>query len=203
MPTDTMRSKRSRCRGSPAGGNRRGPRDPSPRPLSRQRELFFRERNSGDAGAADFGKVEPEAAPARADVEHARIRPREKLRGEVSLLGELCVVKRLFGMLEIGAAVLPVGIEEEGVELPVEIVMVGNIAARAGGRVELRQPAPEVAQQPLRAHPARRLAATVLREGKCEEIRNRALLDHKCPIHVAFADGKLGIEQHAHSAAAV
>ena len=38
------------------------------------------------------------------------------------LLGELRIVERLFGMLEIAAAVLPVRVEKKHVELLIEIV---------------------------------------------------------------------------------
>ena len=84
----------------------------------------------------------------------------QKLRGEVALLGELRVVERLLGMLEIGAAVLPVGIEEQRVEALVEIVVMRDVGARAGRRIELREPPPEIAQQPLRPRPGQRLAAS-------------------------------------------
>ena len=50
----------------------------------------------------------------------------------MALLGELGVVERLLGMLEIGAAVLPVGIEEERVEPLVEIVVMRDVARASG-----------------------------------------------------------------------
>ncbi len=52
----------------------------------------------------------------------------------MTLLGELGVVERLIRPFEIGAAILPVGVEEEGIEPSVEIVMMRNIAARPGAR---------------------------------------------------------------------
>ena len=56
----------------------------------------------------------------------------QQLGGEVAFLGELRVVERLLGMLEIGAAVLPVGVEEERIEPPVEIVVMRDVV---GARV--------------------------------------------------------------------
>jgi len=47
----------------------------------------------------------------------------------------------------------------------------------------------------LRPHPARRLAAAVLRERELKEIGDRALLDHESAVHVAFADGEFGVEE--------
>ena len=87
------------------------------RARARKRKLLLRERDAGDLRAAHLAKVEPEAAPARADVEHARSRLDQELRSQMAFLGELGVVERLVGLLEIGAAVLAVGIEKEGVEL--------------------------------------------------------------------------------------
>src|SRR5437016_11861452 len=83
---------------------------------ARERELFLRERHAGDARVEELGKIKPEPAPSGADVEHARLRLDEKLRGDMALLGKLRVVERLLGMFEIGAAVLPVGIEEQRIE---------------------------------------------------------------------------------------
>jgi hypothetical protein len=48
----------------------------------------------------------------------------EKLRRKVPLLGKLGVIKRLLQALEIGAAVLPIGVEEQRVKSAIEIVVV-------------------------------------------------------------------------------
>jgi hypothetical protein len=112
------------------------------------------------------------------------------------LLGQLGIVERLIRLLEIGAAVLPVRIEKQCVKALVQIVVMRHIVARAAARIELREPPPEVAQQPLRARPERRLAAVFLRHRKREEVRDRALLDHQRAVHVGFADGELGIGQN-------
>ncbi len=75
----------------------------------------------------------------------------------MALLGELGVVERGVGGLEIGAAILPVGVEEQGIEPAVEVVVVRHVAARALARIELGEAAGEEAQQELRARP---IAAT-------------------------------------------
>ena len=54
----------------------------------------------------------------------------EKLGRKMAFLGELGVVERLFRRFEIGAAVLPVGVEEQRIELAVEIVMMRDVAPR-------------------------------------------------------------------------
>ena len=78
-----------------------------------------------------------------------------QLGGEMPFLGELRVVERRVRRFEIGAAVLPVGIEEERIEPAVEIVMMRDVAARALARIELAEPAAGIAQQPLRPRPLR------------------------------------------------
>jgi hypothetical protein len=55
----------------------------------------------------------------------------------VALLGELGVIEQLVGRLEISAAVLPVGIEEQPVEAAVQVVMMCNVALGARAGVEL------------------------------------------------------------------
>src|SRR5689334_23272084 len=113
-------------------------------------------------GASHLGEVEGHAAPARTDIEHALAAADEELGADVALLGKLRIVERLLGALEISAAVLPVRVEEQRVELLVEVVVVRDVAARARARIELREPAPKVAGEPLHARPTRRLAGFVL-----------------------------------------
>ena len=90
--------------------------------------LLLRQGDAGNACTAHFGKIEGEPAPARTDVEYVVIVSYQKLGREMPLLGELRVVERLIGIFEIGAAVLPVGIEKKRVELPVEIIMMRHVA---------------------------------------------------------------------------
>jgi hypothetical protein len=66
---------------------------------------------------------------------------------------ELRIIKRLLGMLEIGAAVLPVGIEEKCVELPVEVIMMRGVAPSPRAGIELRQPAIEKARERTQPNP--------------------------------------------------
>ena len=55
----------------------------------------------------------------------------QQLGGDVALLGELGVVERLIGMLEIGARILPVVVKKKIVEPVVEIVMRSDVLPRA------------------------------------------------------------------------
>jgi hypothetical protein len=87
-----------------------------------------------------LGEIEAEPAPARADVEHALSRLDGELGGKVALLGELRLLE-IGALGEVAARILPVGIEEEVVDGPVDVVVVRNVAPRPSGRVELPQAA--------------------------------------------------------------
>ena len=95
----------------------------------RDLQLLGRERNAGNIGAGHLGQIEPKAAPARADVEHAVAAPDSELGGEVALLGQLGIIERGIRRLEIGAAILLVGVEEERIEPPVEVIMMRDIVS--------------------------------------------------------------------------
>src|SRR5437870_2262762 len=144
-----------------------------------------------------LGEIEGKPAPAAPDVEHALVRGDQKLGREVSLFGKLRIVERLTVRLEIGAAVLPIRVEEQPVELAVEIVMVRNIAPRARARIELLQTTIEIAGQPLRPRPGGRASVAVLTEHDGEDIGDRAAFDNDAAIHIGFAELELGIEQDA------
>lgn len=55
----------------------------------------------------------------------------EKLRGDVALLGQLGISEGLICVLEIGAGVLPIGIQKKTVEAAVEVVVMANVARGA------------------------------------------------------------------------
>src|SRR5262245_44125129 len=111
----------------------------------------------------------------------------------MALLGKLSVVQRLVRRLEIGAAVLPVGIEEQRIELAVEIVVMRDIASRPWRRVELQEPTIKVANEPLGPREEWRSAVAHLAEDHCKHIGDRALLDDNAAVHVGFAKFHLGI----------
>ncbi len=60
---------------------------------TRQLELFLGQRDAGDVGAAKFGKIKPEPAPAAADVENALPCRDLQLGRKMPLLRELCIVE--------------------------------------------------------------------------------------------------------------
>jgi hypothetical protein len=73
-------------------------------------------------------------------------------------------------------------------ELPIEVVAVRDVTSRACRRIELRQAAVEITQQPLAARPDRRPPADALIQNDGEHVRDRAVLDDDRAVHVGFAE---------------
>ena len=94
---------------------------------------------------AVLARYNAEAAPARADVEHALARLDGELGGDVALLGELRLLQ-VVAVLEVAARILPVAIEEQVVDGAVDVVVVRHVAPRPTGGIELQQPAAQVAR---------------------------------------------------------
>ena len=150
------------------------------RAVLRDLELLLRQRDAGDLGAGDFGEIERKPAPAAADIEHLGARRRAQLGRQMTPFGELGVVERLVGRLEIGAAILLVAVEKQRIEPAVEVVMMRHVLARPGPRIVLLQPAEEVAEQPRQPGPIRG-ATVLLAQQNGQNVGDRALLDDELP----------------------
>ena len=85
------------------------------------------------------GEIQGKSAPAATDVEYAVTSLQEEFRGDVALLGELGFIERLIWVLEVGAGILPIGIQEEIVETAIEIVVMSDVALSAAFGVSLMQ----------------------------------------------------------------
>ena len=112
----------------------------------------------------------------------------------MAFLGELGVVKRGVGCFKISAAVLLVGIEEEGIQPPVEIVVTRDIVLRTAGRIELPDMPDQVAQPPLQLAIARQYFRLIHQDR--QSVRDRAFLDDEGALRVDFTERKLGVEQN-------
>ena len=163
--------------------------------LISNRMLFFGQRYAGNIGSPDFCKIESETAPAASDVEYALIAVNSELRRDMPLLGKLRIVERGVRRFEVGAAVLPIGIQEKGVETAVEVVVMRDVATGSFARVELGEASPDEAEQPSWQSPFRRFDA--LREQHGKYVGNRALLDHQGTIHIGVAEFEFGVTQQA------
>ena len=156
----------------------------------------WREGDAGDVGAGDAGEVERHAAPAAADVEDAGAGADEELGGDQALLGELGLVERHVGVLEVGAGILHVAVEEEPVEPFVEVVVVRDVGARRlepDGAQDRRvgDAAAEVQDPGGRGGD---LGARV-GLGERDQVVDVALLDDEAAVHVHLGEGEAGIEQ--------
>ena len=112
----------------------------------------------------------------------------------MALLGELGIVERSVGRFEVGAAILLVRVEEEGIEPPVEIVVARHIVSRTRARVELLGMPDQVAQPPLQLGPARQYFRLI--EQDRQRIGDRAFLDDESALHVDFAERQFRVEQN-------
>src|SRR5260370_5214851 len=109
--------------------------------------------------------MEGQAAPTRTDVEDALAALDQQLGSEVALLGKLRVLQRSFRTIEIGAAILHVGIEEQRVEPAVQIVVMRHVVARSPARIELPEATDQVAKPLARPCPAWPRVRLVHRDG--------------------------------------
>ena len=112
---------------------------PLVRAALRDLELLRRQRQPGDRGACDVCKIKRDPAPPAADVQNLGARLKQQLGSDVPFLGELRILQALSRILEIGAGILPVGIEKQLINAIVDIVMILDIGAR---------PPPEFRQTP-------------------------------------------------------
>src|SRR4051794_19069097 len=113
----------------------------------------------------------------------------------MALLGELGVVDPCAGTFEVASTVLLVGVEEEGIQAPVEIVVAGYIVPGAAPWVELPDmPEEEVPEPPLQLSPPGQYLGLVHQDGG--RVSDRAPFDDEGAFHVDFAQRELGGQKH-------
>ena len=114
----------------------------------------------------------------------------------MALLGELRVFERLVLVLEIGARILAVGIEEEAVEAVVEVVMIGGVAPRPRGRVRGAQPPHELPKALEEVDAEERTPSLRVSEQNLDEVVDRPALDDEPSAHEQLSELQLRVEQH-------
>jgi hypothetical protein len=119
----------------------------------------------------------------------------QQLGGDVALLGALGVGQALARMLEIGAGILPVRIEEERVQIIAEVVVMGDVAPRPARVVALTPELGRDAKAVEGLDDRRRVRLAVIVEDQAEEIVDRALLHHQPTVGEELAAPQVGIEQ--------
>nr|WP_281247864.1 MULTISPECIES: hypothetical protein [Halomonas] len=82
------------------------------RPLLGDLQLLLGEGDPLDTGPGALGDMQGEAAPARADIEHAHVRLQQQLGGDMALLFLLRLLEALVAVREIGAGILAIPVEE-------------------------------------------------------------------------------------------
>ncbi len=98
-------------------------------------------------------------------------------------------------MGEIGAGILPVGIEEQRVQLGRQVVVMGDVALRAGDRVELGHRAEPPRRGHGRAQPPDRRHVFVVADDERDEPGDVVVLDRQVAVHVGLAHGELRMER--------
>ena len=161
----------------------------------RDRELLLRQRHADGARADDLSEIERHAAEAAADVEDALPLLDQQLGGEVALLGELGLLERLALVLEIGAGILLVGVEEEAVEPAVVIVVPLDVGLGALAVVAPLESAQRDARLLEQLDPPRSAERHRVLGGERDEIVEVAFDELEAAVHVELAERQLGVQQ--------
>ena len=163
-------------------------------PLSGQRMLFRRQGHAHDIDAVIARQSDRHAAPATADVEHAHTRFEQKFLCNMAFLGLLRLIQSHVGMLEIGAAILPIRVQKQVIQFTRQVIVMRHIGARLVDRVELRETPPEKPSRLARflepGHPRAGLVTDRQRQKPAQIIA----LDDVIAIHIALTDPQIGLE---------
>ena len=115
--------------------------------------------------------------------------------GNVTLLVRLGDFEVVVAIDKIGAGVLLVGVEEEVVKLPREIVVMGRVLAGAAGRVVLVNPPRQLIAPHRRPLHEGGLDRRHVHTDQLKEIVNTAVLDGQAGVRKCLAGEELGVEE--------
>ena len=124
--------------------------------LARDEELLFGERYARDRNARDAVEIESKPTPATANIKHGVARLKTELSRDVRELILLRGFERVFCVREIGAAILPVSIEEQIIEAIRQVIMMRDIRFGPGAVIAWQQPV-----DPARVAPKRDAALII------------------------------------------
>ena len=162
-------------------------------------QLLGRQRDAGDQRAVVPCQRQRQPTPAGADVEHRKPRTIEtELRRDMPLLGELRLFQRFVAAREVGAGVLPVAIEEQTVEPPVQIIVVRDVAPRAMCGIVLVEAAPKHAER--RAHAGDGMAGGArhhVERQHLDHVVEAASIRDPSAIHVGLAQPQHRVDDQA------
>ena len=140
-------------------------------------------------------EIEREAAPAAADVEHALPRLQQQLGGDMALLVGLRLLDGLIGREEVGAGILPVGVEEKIVERVREVVVMRHVLARAVQGIVLLEDAEGAAETIIKRCQQRARRQVHVLGDEVEEIVDARILDRQLAVHEGLAEIKARVEE--------
>ncbi len=112
----------------------------------------------------------------------------------MSLLGELRVLERGIGCLEIGAGILPVAVEEQVIERARQIVVMGDIGFRLADRIVLVEPFQGDSELVEEFGCAGIWPILDILQEHFEQIIDRPVGELDLAIHVSLAEEAVGIE---------
>ena len=158
-------------------------------------ELVRRQGYAGDVDPHFPGQIQRQPAPARADVKDPVARFQEKLGGDVAHFFLLRRLQVFVAVGEVGARILPVGVEKKVVQGVGKVVMAGHVATRPANRVELL----DVPNHP--GHPLHRPVEGMVSGGahvhdhQFEEVVEAAVLHRQRAVHGGLAGVQFRAEE--------
>ncbi len=155
----------------------------------------------GDAGHRQprrhVGEAQAQAAPATADVQQPPALGQVELGGDVRLLGRLGLLQSDVRRGEVGAGILHVRIQEAGVQLVRQVVVVRHVAPRRAAIVHLLQPPAHRLLYPT-GRGAGLLPETRVVGDQLQQVEHVALLEHQLPVHEALPELQLRVQGQLH-----
>ena len=155
-------------------------------PLPSDRQLLLRQGDPEHVDVRDAVQIQSQAAPAAAEIEHPLARLQQQLRGDMRLLVELGLLDAVRRIGEVGAAVLHVRVEEEPVEVVADVVMMDDVALRAGLPVQHLQAMTELAALLQEAAAAVPLLPAQVAADQPDQVDDLALLEDDPVVHPGF-----------------
>ena len=143
---------------------------------------------------ARLRKIERQARPSPSRCRARAGRARERAWRRCGASWRAAPVDRGRRRAEVGAGILPVGIEEELVNARIDVVVAGHVVTCAPGRVELQRKPGRAPEERHRPAPRREGDARRVLHHERDEVVDAAGLEGEAAAHIRFAGGELGVE---------
>ena len=140
-------------------------------------------------------EIQPQATPAGPDIQHVKPGPQQQLRRDVPFLEDLRFIQGFGARGEIGAGILPVGIEKEIVEIARQVIVVRHIGARAVDRIVMQPANAQRIQPGPDPPPGHVIHGVEIGHADRQKIAQAAGFDAQRSIHIGLAKRQAGIGQ--------